>query len=64
MAQYTTLAALAKQDNEGALSGQLDSTQKDLEIMEEESGQLREEIQQWEADFKEQTGREPTAEDR
>ncbi|XP_038044756.1 myosin-10-like [Patiria miniata] len=63
-AQYATLASLAKEDNDGVISGQVEATQKDQEIMDEESQQLKEEIRQWEVDFKEQMGREPTEDDR
>merc|ERR1711962_1108398 len=63
-AQYSSLASLAKNDSDGVISEQMEATQKDQEIMDEESQQLKEEIRQWEADFKEQTGREPTKDDR
>ncbi|XP_022099013.1 myosin-9-like [Acanthaster planci] len=63
-AQYATLATLAKNDNDGMISEHMEATQKDKEIMDEESQQLKEEIRQWEVDFKKQTGREPTKDDR
>ncbi|XP_071794114.1 uncharacterized protein [Asterias amurensis] len=63
-AQYVILASLAQKDNEAIISEQLETTQKDQEIMDEESQQLKEEIKQWEEDFKMQSGREPTEEDR
>ena len=63
-AQYAILASLAQKDNEAIISEQLETTQKDQEIMDEESQQLKEEIKQWEEDFKMQSGREPTEEDR
>ncbi|XP_072039085.1 uncharacterized protein [Amphiura filiformis] len=63
--QYTMIAAAAvSDDNKDKMQEQIDSVQKDNEIMHEEGDQLKEEIEQWKVDFKERTGKEPTDEDK
>ena len=63
--QYTMIAATASsEENKNKIQEQIDSTQKDHDIMREESEHLKEEINQWKVNFKEQTGREPTDEDK
>ncbi len=63
--QYTLIAATAGSDeNKDKIQEQIDSVQKDNDIMREEGDQLKEEIEQWKINFKEQTGKEPTDEDK